>query len=91
MSGVQLIAAERKRQVELEHWTAEHDAGHVNGEIAEAAAAYALHSAGDCLTAARVWPFGWHYKPRDPVSDLVRAGALIAAEIDRLLAAQGGS
>lgn len=35
----------------------------------------------------RLWPGSWHpswWKPKDRVRDLVRAGALIAAEIDRL-------
>lgn len=34
-----------------------------------------------------LWPRSWHpfwWKPKDRVRDLVRAGALIAAEIDRL-------
>ena len=31
------------------------------------------------------WPWGDEYwKPKDPINDLIRAGALIAAEIDRL-------
>lgn len=31
------------------------------------------------------WPWDWKWwKPKDPRRDLVRAGALIAAEIDRL-------
>lgn len=30
------------------------------------------------------WPVGWgDWKPRTPIADLIRAGALIAAEIDR--------
>jgi len=35
------IAAERRRQVEQEGWTAEHDDSHDGGELALAAAAYA--------------------------------------------------
>ena len=30
------------------------------------------------------WREGWDYKPPSQLSDLIRAGALIAAEIDRL-------
>lgn len=31
-----------------------------------------------------IWPQGWHYKPTSRIRMLVKAGALIAAEIDRL-------
>lgn len=89
-SGVEMILAERRRQIEEEGWTAEHDSQHGHGELANAAAAYALHSTGDGLTAREIWPFDWEWwKPRAPIDDLVRAGALIAAEIDRILAELG--
>ena len=88
MTGVESIAAERKRQVEAEGWTPEHDDEHRNGEIAEAAAGYLVFGnrgnwAYDGVPPS--WP--WHpscWKPKDRRADLVRAGALIAAEIDRL-------
>ncbi len=83
--GIELIAAERRRQVEVEGWTPEHDAEHVNGELAVAASCYAT---GDYA----MWPWAPEWlKPKDRLSDLVRAGALIAAEIDRLLAAGNGA
>ena len=92
--GVDLIAAERRRQVEQEGWTAEHDDHHVGGEIAGAAACYALASGvlteeGLADYRPRLWPWAedW-WKPKDPLRNLVRAGALIAAEIDRLLRAR---
>ncbi len=40
--GVAAIAAERRRQVEAEGWTPEHDDQHTRGELARAAACYAL-------------------------------------------------
>ena len=88
-SGVDLIAVERQRQVEREGWTTEHDAMHAGGELACAAACYALapiwreHS--DFLL--HLWPWDgawWKPTPDDRVRELVKAGALIAAEIDRL-------
>lgn len=89
--GVELIAAERRRQIEAEGWTKEHDEQHRNGELALAAAAYAVP---DHLADIQMylWPWGpeW-YKPRDRLRNLVRAGALIAAEIDRLLSLEGGA
>lgn len=84
--GAEMIAAERQRQIEEEGWTPEHDAQHTNGELADAAAAYALTDQWDNIK-HNVWPWApqW-WKPKDRIRDLVRAGALIAAEIDRLLA-----
>lgn len=92
MSGIDAIAAERRRQIEAEGWSAEHDDCHKNGEMAGAAACYALlRSQVDPATVMgedlirQIWP--WYpewWKPRDRRTDLVRAGALIAAEIDRL-------
>jgi hypothetical protein len=37
MTGIELIAAERKRQVEKEGYTAKHDSQWVKGELAGAA------------------------------------------------------
>ena len=84
--GVDLIAAERRRQVEVEGWTPEHDADHCDGELVQAAVAYAAATddhQGD--TAGDFWPWDLaSWKPSDDkVRNLVKAGALIAAEIDR--------
>lgn len=86
MNGVDLITAERKRQIDAEGWTPEHDDEHVLGALAHAAAVYA----SDRVDIANVWPWP-DEKPKikDELSNLVRAGALIAAEIDRLLRARG--
>lgn len=86
------VLAERKRQIEVEGWTPEHDDEHGEGELAMAAACYALVStprhATEHLhhkTFSRYWPWAprW-WKPKNPRADLVRAGALILAEIERL-------
>lgn len=82
--GAGLIAAERQRQIDSEGWDAGHDDAHDQGEMAKAAAAYALASYGSAH-AYEYWP--WHadwWRPRDRIGTLVKAGALIAAEIDRL-------
>jgi hypothetical protein len=93
-TGAKLIAAERRRQVEAEGWTPEHDAQHAAGELARAAACYALpqreRTTSPGLPFPRGWPWGvraWKPEPGDRVRELVKAGGLIAAEIDRLLAA----
>ena len=92
-SGVDLIAAERERQKAVEDWTPEHDDEHTSGELAAAGAAYAyptdLRSRdGRAVTKRVLWPWrdGWRdHVPDERVRELAKAGALIAAEIDRLL------
>lgn len=83
---VSLIAAERKRQVEVEGWKPEHDDSHTSGELAIAAACYA--SVGNSRLAILAhWPWDLHWwKPtaENRIRELEKAGALIAAEIDRL-------
>lgn len=87
-TAVREIAAERRRQVEVEGWTPEHDDAHVNGEMAGAAACYCLgsvsHWAGS-MAIQSLWPWdkSW-WKPTDRRRDLIKAGALIVAEIERL-------
>lgn len=84
MSGIQAIATERQRQMDVEGWTPEHDDTHDKGEMAVAAACYADPIFDDPRTPVH-WPWDadwWKSKTRR--ENLVRAGALIAAEIDRL-------
>jgi len=90
--GVALIAAERHRQVTAEGLTPEHDDEHTDGAMAQAggcyALAYALEAQGHGKDSVPTpWPWDatwWKPSPADPVRQLVKAGALIAAEIDRL-------
>lgn len=129
--GIECIRAERLRQVQVEGWTAEHDAGHDDGALVKAARCY-LHAAQlaeDGPRSAAVvqryiernypptrakaalededftrmvenparhhygwdeapdewpWDVSWWKPSADPERNLVKAGALIAAEIDRL-------
>lgn len=85
--GIIAIAAERQRQIEVEGWTPDHDDRHALYELASAASAYAfIASLSDRrdLEPPGWWPWSrtW-WKPKDRRRDLERAGALIAAEIDR--------
>lgn len=89
-TGIRLITEERLRQIAEEGWTAEHDDQHVNSELLSAAVCYVDETHGDMsaqLTAnvQGLWPWddSW-WKPEGPIRNLVKAGALIAAEIDRL-------
>ena len=101
-TGVQIISEERARHFMQENWTAKHDDAHAKGELAVAAACYALtqyeirrstvchHGVPrDRFTTIidHLWPFErewWKPTPRNRVKQLAKAGALIAAEIDRL-------
>lgn len=83
------VFAERRRQVEAERWTPSHDDDHADGAMALAAAAYAYASCQSyrCTRsdAPSWWPWDHEFwKPSLPRRDLVKAGALILAEIERL-------
>ena len=87
------VMGERVRQITVEGWTQEHDDAHVEGELAGAASAYAM-SAAAAIQLRRdaplreIPPFFMfkpcHWKPTNARRDLVKAGALILAEIERL-------
>jgi hypothetical protein len=88
--GVALISAERGRQIAVEGWTPEHDDAHQYREIARAAIAYACAAAHPLIYSRTYtpsewpWEFKWWKPSPDPIRNLVKAGALLAAEIDRL-------
>ncbi|EOH1821285.1 hypothetical protein ACLU4V_000820 [Pseudomonas aeruginosa] len=87
------VQAERRRQVEAEGWTPEHDDEHADGQMAQAAGCYALHAGGIGTDwpdgrqngSALFWPWDKDsWKPTTPRRDLVKACALALAEIERL-------
>lgn len=86
-SGVELIALERQRQVEREGYDAAHDDSHDGAELLQAAVWY-LDNGCEYDFGLRLPPWPWEpssWKPSDDrIRQLVKAGALIAAEIDRL-------
>jgi len=90
-TGIDLIAAERRRQVTEEGYSPEHDADHPVEDLARAAAVYATPP--PLRTHQDVWgrwpwlPEDWKPSPDDRVRELTKAGALIAAELDRIIAA----
>ncbi len=86
--AVRDVIAERQRQIKVEGFDAKHDDVETNGELAGAAACYALNGivhAGAKRAIEKFWPWEpeW-WKPGDRRRDLVKAGALILAEIERL-------
>lgn len=87
------IHSERARQIHGEGYTRAHDDAHDAGELSGAAAAYALNAAcmlhplnGTPIENPTLvgFPEDWEWKPKDPRRDLVRAAALIVAEIERM-------
>ncbi|MDY1184946.1 hypothetical protein ACM8BA_05160 [Pseudomonas aeruginosa] len=90
------VQAERRRQVEAEGWTPEHDDEHADGQMSQAAGCYALHAGGIGTDwpdgrqngSALFWPWDkdW-WKPTTPRCDLVKAEI---ERLDRATASQGG-
>jgi hypothetical protein len=92
LRGVALIAEERKRQIETLGYNPRQDDGYEHDELVRAAVAYASYQRPGITLPDSLWP--WHldwWKPRDQKANLVRAGALIAAELDRLLRAEAAT
>jgi hypothetical protein len=97
MTGIELIAAERKRQIKVEGWTAEHDDEFDLGHLVDAAICYAMPEdmrgiqigiRNPTSLINELWPWDacwWKPVPGNRIRELTKAGALIAAEIDRLL------
>ncbi|MBZ9574641.1 hypothetical protein [Modicisalibacter sp. MOD 31.J] len=88
------LVDERQRQMTEEGWSLEHDDRHDEGELACAGAAYALnagcqmypHSQQSLERAPDFWMFEdrWWKPASNPRRNLVKAGALVLAEIERL-------
>lgn len=70
------IITERKRQID-KGWTYKHDDTLVDEQLTWAAAAYATGK-------QELHPVGWVYKPSTKRRMLIKAAALIVAEIERL-------
>ncbi len=95
-TGAQLIAIERERQINEEDWDDEHDDEHQDGDLARAAICYAAqdrifikYQDGHNITFRDPWPGDWDDEwdkrhKHGPIRRLVIAGALIAAEIDKM-------
>lgn len=113
-TGIELIAKERRRQIEKEGFDSDHDDEHFHGQLAMAAACYTTPVSLFCADISPhhvliedPWPVDWDQEwdkrrrnrkgelifreDKGRIRDLVKAGALIAAEIDRLQRARNSS
>lgn len=95
MTGAELIAEERARQLTM--WPESHDDEHKDFELADAAESYLAWgrttspsdiSAMDFVRTVWPWDLGQFHPSTNPIENLVKAGALIAAEIDKRQRAQ---
>jgi hypothetical protein len=90
-TGIELIKEERNRQGTIENYRDEHnDECNDKCQLAIASSVYILDYVDRTVDWHGIIPvFPWdnkYYKPtiEDPIRQLTKAGALIAAEIDRL-------
>ena len=76
------VTAERQRQQSTKGYSTQQDDTYIGGELAAAAISYI-----EPMEAESYWPADWHddsFKPSDYRRNLVKAGALILAEIERI-------
>ena len=91
------VLVERERQKTAEGYTEEHDNEHTSCELARAAECYVAHYRQRAwryegmpqVYRSEPYPENWpwddqSWKPKSPRQDLVRAAALLLAEIERL-------
>lgn len=87
-TAIELIAVERQRQIESEGFGADHDDDYLERELADAASCY-LHYGPFSEPERWPWDTSWWKPsngsgPEDHLRDMVKAGALVVAEIERL-------
>lgn len=80
------VLNERLRQIGAKGWTPEHDEEHSGRELSNAAACYA---AGEPLSG--LWPNGWEFEAAGRYRMLVKSGALVLAELERIDRSRGHS
>jgi hypothetical protein len=96
--ALQAVLAERIEQIERHGHDAHHDDMHDGAEIAAAAAAYLVAYRGEAddipahlvmTKSLELWPWAPEtFRPSGEVEMLAKAGALILAELDRVIRAQ---
>lgn len=99
------VLNERARQIGQENYSAEHDDQYQNNELLRAGVGYAEHVVArgwvysdanpekyQSEEESEFWPWpSESWKPKNPRADLVRAAALLIAEIERIDRASEGN
>ena len=81
---IEEIGAERERQKSVEGWSPAHDDEHGDYALARAAACY-VNDIGSCRSPSALWPWDMKWwKPTTHRRNLIKAAALIVAEIERV-------
>jgi hypothetical protein len=87
-TGIELIQEERERQMKEKGWTLEFDQQWINNELPNAAICYLVEPDlrdASAFQFPETWDIKWWKpSPEDRIRELVKAGAMVAAEIDRL-------
>jgi hypothetical protein len=90
-SAAREVLTERVRQIMVEGYTAEQDDQYTTGQLADAASAYAVWAhiwnlpGAECTHTPALWPWAPEtWKPQSQRQMLIKAGALILAELERL-------
>jgi|GEM_PF-156603 len=77
------VLAERRRQIEAEGWSHEHDDAHELGELARAGACYAMQMSRTSTQPPGIWPWSrqwWKPRPHDSRRNLGIGASLMLAE-----------
>lgn len=84
-SGLEQIADERLKQINKWGHSGSHDVSHNHKELIKAAQAYLSACIFDTFVGRNIWPWEKEsFHDEGYVENLKKAGALIAAELDRL-------
>lgn len=97
-NAIKDVLGERSRQISVENYSTNHDDQYQNNELVRAASGYVDHVFSRGWTYSDLgsevyqkedvpefWPWNeQHWKPKSPREDLVRAAALLIAEIERI-------
>lgn len=84
-TGIEQITEERAKQISKYGYTGYHDSGYKNKELLRGALTYLGQCIYDDFPINDIWPFEMKYLHDEGyVENLKKAGAFIAAELDRL-------
>ena len=85
-TGIDLVKEEREKQINKHGYTTVHDRHHPNKAVLYGALAYLNSAIYSPTVGIEDWPFKEEsFKPEGDIKNLVKAAAMIIAEIDKRL------